>query len=276
MGEFQNQKVFITGSGQGIGKETALLFASQGAQIIGLDITKEIQEDTKQQVELLGSSYTSYSCDLSDPIQIQHWIQYLDQSFKPDILILNAGVAPGGPFLDSDLDVLVRCIHINYIANVILLHRLIPLLKTNLIQPKGPLQNRRAQIILLASIAGKFGTEGVAVYSSSKHAIVGLSSALRQELKREQIGVTWICPTMVSTKMINGVRAHFTTPVISPKSVSKAILNSIRSNQREVYVPFSMRIISSILPALLPNFSEWLTLKLGASKGWWDSKGKKE
>ncbi len=257
--DISGKTVLITGAGMGIGALTCIELAKAGANIIGVDIQKKEMNETKKQVEALGRKFFPYACDLSRPDNIDTLVRQIGyDKLTFHILINNAGIAPSGPYLSQNFSTWEKAISININAVTKLTYLCLPILSSH----------QKAHIINLASIAGKFGSEGTVIYSATKHAVVGFSQALRMELYDSNIGVSWICPTMVNTRMIDGVKPSAFTPIIEPIQVVKAILTAIRKNRGEVMVPSRLRFSIVVLPALFPEFSLWLAVKTKASKGW--------
>ncbi|WP_411824412.1 SDR family NAD(P)-dependent oxidoreductase [Leptospira sp. 'Mane'] len=257
--DISGKTVLITGAGMGIGALTCIELAKAGANIIGVDIQKKEMNETKKQVEALGRKFFPYACDLSRPDNIEALVRQIGyDKLTFHILINNAGIAPSGPYLSQNFSTWEKAISININAVAKLTYLCLPVLANH----------TKAHIVNLASVAGKFGSEGTVIYSATKHAVVGFSQALRMELYDSNIGVSWICPTMVKTRMIDGVKPSFFTPIIEPILVVKAILTSIRKNRGELIVPSRLRFSVVVLPALFPKFSLWLAVRMKASKGW--------
>lgn len=124
----------------------------------------------------------------------------------------------------------------------------------------------------IASIAGKFGTEGVVAYAASKHGVVGFSSALRSELADTNIGVSWICPSLARTRMSEDVAHTFLTPLVEPEEVAIAVRKAIETNAIEIFVPRRVRFFVSIMPSLMPRLSRSILKWTKSSKGWLDAK----
>ncbi|MCZ8343166.1 MAG: SDR family NAD(P)-dependent oxidoreductase [Leptospira sp.] len=251
--------ILITGSGMGIGLLTAELLAKDGNDIIGVDLDSNLIKKTKEVVEASGRKFYGFVCDISNSQDIEKLVKNLKkQKIKFQILINNAGIAPSGSFIEKDFFVWEKTIQINILGLVQLTHSLLPFL----------ISENKSSIINLASIAGKFGSEGTAVYSATKHAVVGFSQALRMEFYDTNLAVSWICPSMVKTRMTEGVKPSIFTPIIEPIQVVNAIRKAILNNPGEVLVPGYLRFSVVHLPALFPKFSLWLAVKTKASKGW--------
>jgi all-trans-retinol dehydrogenase (NAD+) len=259
-----NKTALISGAARGIGQAIAAELARCGVRIIGVDLRVEDLRDTSDLVKNLGCEFTSLACDVADEHAIRKMMTALSQSGGFDILINNAGVLPSGPFAEGDFSAWRKVVGVNVIGLMAMTHAALPILKS-----RGA-----AHVVNMASVAGKFGTEGVAAYGASKHGVVGFSSALRFELAEINIGVSWICPSMVSTQMAAGVPSNFFTPLMQPGDVAKAVRRAIETNAAEVYVPRRMRFLVSIMPSLLPGFSRWLSWHGKASRGWLAAKKK--
>jgi short-subunit dehydrogenase len=258
--EIKGKTILITGAGMGIGSLICVELAKSGAdQIIGIDILKETMKETEKEVTALGCKFIGFSCDLSREDHIDSLIKQIKaEKLNFQILINNAGIAPSGSFVEQDFSIWKKAVQINVLGVIKLTHACLPLLTTN----------PQAHIVNLASIAGKFGSEGTAVYSATKHAIVGFSNALHMEYYEKQVGVSWICPSMVNTRMIVGVKPSLFTPVIEPIQVAKAVKKAILKNKAEVMVPGYVRLSVVILPTLFPRLFMWLAVKTKASRGW--------
>lgn len=251
--------ILVTGCGMGIGALTAERLAKEGNDIIGVDIKLPLLKEIQTKVESFGRRFYGFACDLSKESDIDSLIKQIKKkNLIFQVLINNAGIAPSGAYDGKDFSIWNKAIQINVAGPMKLVYLSLPLLKLQ----------KEAAIINLASIAGKFGTEGTVTYSATKHAMVGFSQALKMELYETQIGVSWICPTMVNTRMIDGVKPSIFTPIIEPSQVADAILYAIKKNPGEVLVPSYLRASIVILPALFPKFALWLAVKTKASKGW--------
>lgn len=254
-----NDKIaLITGAARGIGQAIAVELARAGAHIIGVDLRLEDLHETAQLVTKSGRHFTAFTCDVGNEKAVRQLMAGLAQSDGFDILINNAGILPSGPFAEGDFETWRKVIDINLTGLMAITHAALPILKSR----------SEAHIVNIASVAGKFGTEGVAAYAASKHGVVGFSSALRFELAESNIGVSWICPSMVNTRMAAGVPSNFFTPLMQPNDVAQAVRRVIGTNAAEVYVPRRMEFLVSIMPSLLPGFSRWLSWHGKASRGW--------
>jgi all-trans-retinol dehydrogenase (NAD+) len=257
--QLNNKTALITGAARGIGQATAIELANSGADIFGVDVHEAGLQETEKAVKKTGRRFVSFICDLSDPAAVEKLIeQAAKTSGGFDILINNAGVLPSGPFSEGDFGIWRKTIEINLLALMHITHLALPHL----------LQRETAHIVNLASISGKFGSEGLVAYGTSKHGVVGFSSSLRAELAAQNIGVSWICPSFVKTRLTDNVWRHFLTPMLSPEKVARAIRVAISKNQSEVILPKSLRLTTAVLPALFPNLAHKISKRTKVSQGW--------
>jgi len=148
---------------------------------------------------------------------------HFDRFGALDLLVNNAGVSGQQlvgeittEFLDTQLDVNIRAV-------ILLTDKCIPLLK-NAVQ-----QRQSAQVVNIASNAGKRGEATLAAYSATKAAVVGFTEAVHDELAGAGIKATAICPGMVDTPMVDDFREQVAaTDMISPRDVAEAVAFTTR------------------------------------------------
>ncbi|RMD90089.1 MAG: SDR family NAD(P)-dependent oxidoreductase [Calditrichaeota bacterium] len=257
--KIQNKTALITGAARGIGQAIAVQLANHGVDIIAIDLKMEDLKETEQLVQRSHRKFFGFACDISEEASILTMLAKVeDQTPGFDILINNAGILPSGPFLECEFSVWRKTIEVNLIGLMMLTYRALPAL----------LNRSEGHIVNIASIAGKFGTEGVAAYAASKHGVVGFSSALREELRDTSVGVSWICPSLVATRLSENVSYTFLTPKVSPEAVARAVCKTIETNAAEVFVPKRVRLVVSIFPALSQRLARWILKWSRASEGW--------
>jgi len=106
------------------------------------------------------------------------------------------------------------------------------------IERMGP--RGRGHIVQLASAAGKFGFPGGATYCATKHGVVGLSEALRAELRDTGIEISVVMPTVVKTELGSGLPQTRAFKPVEPEDVANAIVEALQTSRFDVYVPKSM------------------------------------
>src|SRR5207253_2006010 len=98
----------------------------------------------------------------------------------------------------------------------------------------------RGHLVNIASAAGKWGVAGGVTYCATKHAVVGLSEALRQELKATPIDVSVVMPTVVNTELGSGLPQTRAFKPVQPEDVGAAIVEALQTGRFDVYVPKSI------------------------------------
>ncbi len=192
---FIGKTVLITGSGSGIGKATALLFADKGASIMVADINAKGGEETVQLIKAKGGKAVFKVADISDLKQVKSLLQKTISTFgKLDIAINNAGI--GGDFKilhEYPVENYEKVIAINQTG---VFYCMQEELKQMVQQGEG------GAIVNIASIAGLKAQPYTSAYTASKHAVLGLTKTAAWEYARYNIRINAVCPVFTRTPMV--------------------------------------------------------------------------
>jgi 3-oxoacyl-[acyl-carrier protein] reductase len=171
----------VTGASRGIGAAVARRLAAEGVR---LGLASRSGDD-------LGiSGAVAQPCDVRDAAQVEAMVSATVDAFgRLDILVPNAGVGAYGPFLDLSPDFLEEMIDVNVKGTLYAVRAALPHL----------LDSGEADIVTIASEAGRRGLPLEAVYCSSKFAQVGFTRALDHELRERGVRCTNVCPGGVAT-----------------------------------------------------------------------------
>ncbi len=236
--------VAITGGARGIGRATAVALVSQGARVAVGDIDEELVQRTAQD---LGGGTIGLRVDVTSRPSFEAFLNEVETRLGPlDVLINNAGIMPVGPFAEESDATAKRMIDIN-------LHGVIfgSKLALGRFLPRGS-----GHLVNIASIAGKGGAANGATYSATKHAVVGLCDALRQELKGSGVGITVVMPVGVNTELYSGVKQIRGIKTPEPEDVARAIVDALQYNHYAVFVPKVMDPLvrsAALLPTRLAD-----------------------
>lgn len=234
------QVVAITGGGRGIGRATAAALIAQGARVAIGDIDARLSERTASE---LGSGTIGLPLDVTDRESFAAFLDETERQLGPlDVLINNAGIMPVGPFENETDDCAQRLVDIN-VHGVILGSKL----AIQRFKPRG-----RGHIVQLASIAGKGGFPGGATYCATKHAVVGLTEALRAELRGTGIELHQVLPIGVNTELYSGVSAARGFPTAEPEDVANTIVELLQTGKFQLFVPRKVAAITR-MQALMPR-----------------------
>ena len=235
MKKFNSKKVLITGAASGIGKETAILFAKEKANLILVDVNLEGVSALANLLEKTGVSATPYVCDISEPEQVERLANDIHEKFGSlDILINNAGIGVAGRFLNTKLETWTKTMNINFMGAVHFCYYFIP----KMIEDKKP-----AYIVNVSSASAFVPTKEMPIYASSKCALLGFSEALRSDLAQHNIGVSAVCPGLINTPIINNTLIEG-----EEKSAAKFKKSAIKMYRRRNYPP--SKVAEAILKSI--------------------------
>jgi NAD(P)-dependent dehydrogenase (short-subunit alcohol dehydrogenase family) len=216
--------VAITGGARGIGKATATALVRKGCRVAIGDLDLELAEQTAAG---LGGGTVALPLDVTDRASFERFLAETERQLGPvDAVVNNAGIMPVTPFVDEGEDSVRRQVDIN-------LHGVITgtQLAIERLQPRG-----NGYIVNIASQAGKAGVPGIATYSATKHAVVGLSEAVRAELRGSGVEVLCVMPTVVNTELTSGVGQRWIKPV-EAEDVANEIVDAMEVPRFDVFVP---------------------------------------
>jgi short-subunit dehydrogenase len=233
--------VAVTGGARGIGLATAKALVREGAKVSLGDVDSALAE---REARALGTGHIGLPLDVTDRASFERFLDETEKALGTlDVLVNNAGVMHMERFLEEDDAAAVRQVDIN-LHGVILGSKLALARFTS--RGSGHLVN-------IASSAGKFGIAGIATYSATKFAVVGLTESLRTELRGTGVQLSVVMPGIVNTELTAGVTgATRAVKPISPDDVAGAIVEALQTGRFDVYVPKSIGSIWKTM-AILPR-----------------------
>lgn len=250
------QVAAITGAARGIGKATARAFLAQGMRVAIGDVDLAAAERT---AEKLGARTVALPLDVTERESFARFLDETERQFGPvDVLVNNAGIMPIGRFIDEDDLTARRIVDIN-------LHGVILGMKLGL---ERMVARDRGHIVNIASQAGKFGAPGGATYSATKHAVVGLTEAVRGELRLmgSDVDLSYVMPFVVETELGSGLGHARGLHNLKPADVADAIVEALRHRIVEVWVPKSTKRTYQFSQLLPRTLSEGLGRAMRANR----------
>ena len=184
----------MTGASTGIGWAIAKRLIERGYRVFG-SVRKQVDADRLK--DELGAGFAPLLFDVTDEAAVLAAARTVREALGGETLaglVNNAGIAVAGPVLELSADDFRRQMDVNVIGPVIATQAFGPLLGADP-SLKGP----KGRIVMISSVAGKNGNPLLAPYSTSKHAIEGLSESLRRELMLFGIDVVIVAPGAVKT-----------------------------------------------------------------------------
>ncbi len=217
--------VAITGGARGIGESTARALVAKGAKVAIGDLDRELAEST---AAALGGGTLALELDVTRRDSFEGFLDQVEERLGSlDVLINNAGIMPLGRFVDEDDLTARRMVDIN-------VHGVLYGMKLAL--PR--MQRRNAgHIVNLASQAGKAGFPGGATYCGTKHFVVGVSEAVRAELRGTAIEISCVMPAVVNTELGSGLPETRAVKKLEPEDVAEAIVAALERPKFDVWVP---------------------------------------
>lgn len=236
--------VAITGGARGIGEATARAIVAKGGRVAIGDLDVELAQKT---AGALGGETIALELDVTRRESFEDFLSQVEERLGPlDVIVNNAGIMPIGPFVEEDDATARRMVDIN-------LHGVI--FGTKLAIP-GLVRRGSGHIVNIASTAGKGGFPGGATYCATKHAVVGLSEAVRAELRDTGVEVSVVMPAVVNTELGSGLPEVRGVKRIEPEDVATAIVSAIEYPKFDVWVPRESAAVYRLFQLLPRRASE--------------------
>ena len=239
---FGDTLVSVTGAGSGIGRETALAFAREGAEMVISDIDETTVKETAAQITARGGIAHAYTIDVSDADAVEQFAEQVSAEHGvPDIVVNNAGVGQAGLFLDTPREEFDRVLDINFGGVV------------NCCRSFGRRLVDRGtggHIVNVSSMAAYSPQQSMNAYSTSKAAVFMFGDCLRAELDQAGVGLTTVCPGVIDTNIVHTTRFDvpagkqakvearraqiekaFAARHYGPEKVAKAIVSAVKKNK---------------------------------------------
>lgn len=198
--KLQNKVAVITGAASGMGKSIAILYAKEGAKVVASDINFEGVKSTVQEIESHGGIAIAIKSDISKELDAQNLIDFAVSNYGTlDILVNNAGIMDGFvPASEVTDDLWEKVLSVNTTGPMRTIRKSLPIFIS-----KGS-----GVIINISSIGGLCGSRAGVAYTTSKHALMGLSKNVAFQYAKQGIRCNVIAPGGVSTNIMSGVNPN--------------------------------------------------------------------
>ena len=271
MTKFRDKNVLITGCANGIGKLMARKAIKKGVEnLILWDINEENLEKTYRQLEALHMcNVHAYVVDVSSIKDIEkNGTKVLLDIGNVDILINNAGVVAGKPFVEHTARDIEKTIDINVKG----------VMHTTRIFLPDMIRQGFGHIVNIASASGLVPLPNGSVYGGSKWAVLGWSESLRVELSKMagDLRVTTICPSYIDTGMFRGIKAPLLAPLLQPDDIANKIIGATEKNKQILYAPAIVNLIPFLKGVLPSKALDVVAEMLGLYKSMDQFKGRAE
>jgi len=186
----------VTGAAGVIGSATIMLLAERGAKIVAVDRKRADLEAAVRELPASAQAL-AIAADVTSEDEVKDYVRATVEKFGTiDVFYNNAGVEGDvKPITDYTLEAFRRVLDVNVVGVFLGLKHVLPVM----------LARNKGSIINTASIAGLIGTPDVAVYSASKHAVIGLTKSAALECTGTGVRVNCVCPGLIESRMLSAI-----------------------------------------------------------------------
>ncbi len=217
MKELENKVAVVTGAASGIGLALCERFLAEGMKVVMADVEIGALEKEASRLDAAGDRVLAVPTDVRKPEDLQALAdRTLERFGGVHVVCNNAGVAPGGPMLDTTPEDWRWVIDVNVLGVAYGVTTFAPLM----------VEAGEGHIVNTASEAGVTTNFSLGMYCASKHAVVGLSESLYRELEETPVGVSVVCPNLVRTGIFHSERNRDDGIEERPKGV--AVMGMLR------------------------------------------------
>lgn len=261
MKDLQGGVAIVTGASRGIGPFVARALAAEGMHVVLAARSAADLEQVAEEIRAMGVRAVAVPADITEPVQRQAVVDAALAEFGAiDVLVNNAGLEIVRRFTEIPADDVEQVLQVNLLAAVHLAHTVLPHM----------LERHRGHIVNMSSMAGKAVRPFATPYTTTKYGLVGLTAALRVELRGTGVSASVVCPSFVSDVGMHaqqeedtGFKAPRMAGMVSPEAVAKATVRAIKKDQPEALV-FGMPVRPMLaLYMLSPRFGEWYLRRMG-------------
>lgn len=231
--DFSGKTAIITGGASGIGLATARALYVEGASVVLADINelglREAEGRLKKDVPEAQGQIICIPTDVNHEGEVRELMELAISLCKRiDLVVTSAGIGRGGPIDTFAADEMRRVMDINFMGTFHCIQQALPAMR----------KQGAGHFVCLSSVAGKLGSPFLSGYCASKWAVRGFTSAVRAELEGSGIGITTVYPAWVDTPMLHQeadpVLSRSIQIMLTPEQVATAILEAVRSDQRDL------------------------------------------
>jgi len=214
--QLASKVAIVTGASRGIGRAISVSLAQEGATVVLAARSIRKLQETADKVTEAGGKAEIVVTELTEEEAIKNLVETTSEKFsRLDILVNNAGVTHSAKLEQTTTEDWERCMQVNARAPFILCREALGLLR----------KSQAGYIINIASVVGVKGYPLQSAYTSSKHALRGMTISLADELKGSNIRVHLLCPGGVDTELVQKVRPDIKKDeLMQPEEIAELVL----------------------------------------------------
>lgn len=189
---FKGKVAAVVGGASGVGAEVAKIIASEGGDVVILDIQKDLADSVAEEIRGLGGTASVVRVDVTSPDSVEAATgEVLARHDRVDVLATTVGWNVHSFFMDQGEELWEKILQINLMGQVRLVHAFLPAMKAN----------GGGSIVVVSSDAGRVGTNGETVYAAAKAGVIGFTKSLAREVTRFGIRINCVSPGPTDTPL---------------------------------------------------------------------------
>lgn len=235
--QLEGKVVWLTGASSGIGKAIAIQLAKKGCKLVLSSRKESDLLQVKNEANLGNENSLLISFDLNDTSHAEEFVQQITSKFgRVDILINNGGFSQRAEAKDTSLEMSRELLEVNFFSAVALTKAVLPEM----------IKQQSGSVVVISSIAGKFGFFLRSSYSAAKHALHGYFESFRLETEKYGIKTLIVCPGKIKTNIsVNAKGPEGKTHnqmdeshqnAMSAEECAEKIINAIEKNKVEIFI----------------------------------------
>jgi short-subunit dehydrogenase len=260
MKDIGGKVVVVTGACRGLGRAIAQALFDHGMKVVISARGADELAETQKRLDRSGARSLAIPADITRAADRVGLLAATKAKFGTvDVLVNNAGTDHPEFFADADFGRIERMVDLNLVALMAM---------TQLVLPEM-IERHSGHIVNIASVAGLAAVPYAAVYSATKHAVIGFSQSIRYEVAEHGVGVSVVCPSFVREAGLyheNSAGAEKKQPTVSPEEVGDAVVSAITGDRGRVVVSPAMVKLAPYLTAVSPDLTYFASKRTGADR----------
>ncbi|XP_058129372.1 estradiol 17-beta-dehydrogenase 11-like [Anopheles ziemanni] len=235
------QTALVTGGANGLGQAIAIALAKEGCNVAVADVDEVNGRETVAKLRRYNVSAVAYKVDVSDYEAVRQLGRDIERDLGPvDILVNNAGILPTSFSQDGLPSHCKRTMEVNVLSGF----------WTTQVFIDSMVRRRKGHIVAISSLAGYVAPGWAKTYATTKFAIRGFMDALEDDLylrgQSEHVRTTTIFPQAFNTRkqaisVLKASSGLTRLPIYEPSALGETVVNAIKTNQRKVVVPETVK-----------------------------------
>jgi NAD(P)-dependent dehydrogenase (short-subunit alcohol dehydrogenase family) len=208
----KDKVTLITGSGSGIGKETALLFAKEGAEVVVNDLNEEAGQKTVDEIKAANREAVLVQADVTNPSDVEQLVTKIIETYgRIDVLFNNAGISGVGQLHEVEPDAWNKVMNVNINGVYLVTKYVVPHM----------IEQQAGSIINMSSCIAEIGLADRASYAATKGAILALTKSIQVDYAKYNIRVNALMPGTIYTPFVEDYVSKSPDPEATVASIKR-------------------------------------------------------